>query len=1147
MKIFKRTLIAAAAVIVVAAAGTFVITRDGVQKRFAISRLAENGIVAKIDSWESSALKTFSLGGVKLNFENGAEIVAERVEFKFSSAWDALFGTPDIEISVPEALARNGDLGAKFSLDNWVLSRGAGGISRGASGFEFQKNGETFRRGNASFHFENAAEISRDDDNDFLANFLFGIANGNLEIFEASTGNSGDGNGSQQSRKVGEISLADGTVAGNFDIDLSIFESVVEAKISGVSACKISGNIREKELCVEPSYDFSIVPADNALPSVAAFMRTNSFSNLGFRGNAKLVVAPEKFAVENLSAKIFAGLAGGTSETLAEISTTKPLAFSRNDAGEIVVATNATADEKIATLSFDDAPLSVIAPDIDEFLSENFSAFSFTEGALSGELDMSGDPAGNLVLSSAEPLKISGLVRSDNTRNPQILELEIPLKARFSEGKVRVVAKAGKISHEPENHVGAKLLDGNFNFSATADLSGKDTEFSAGLALNENFAALCALAGFDAFSRGRKLGAQAAIKARISDEHLDLTLLEFSLSDLARERSRLFYVRTENLVLQQGDSLKMLLDTPFEIVADEFPLELLNPLTGNFAFAGTLTGRLLAKSENGAVEFSNDEGGTIRDFSMSRSGETMLENLSLKSGKSFVSVGFDSAGKCRTIVALEGARLHDAAGDKLAQGDLFLSIYGTAIEEIRGKVSGDAGGIFAQPLLSEFENVGAGTFALDAGINSRKQTGNLDLKLYGLCAAKNPETKIEKLDLQFAHEAEKDEKARLRLTFSGNGESEIRAKFSRLDFDINTQNTDFAAKVFSPKAELTDAVALASILRRRQHDNAAAAKGVGGGKSKEPAGKILTGSASQSGGSAGAAKVKTEQRVSGDVEFRAQNLTVFGNSIGGCDGEFAMSPENLSGNFASNNVFSGQLKGDFAATDSAAGAAANFKVSLKNAQLASVFEAFSREGSQAPAEGKFGIQVRGNSTAATADDLPENLEWEARLVGENGRLRALKFGGEKAELMENLASAGAELAGMLGGLAKKAAPAASRMALGVQDLQKYLSDFSFNSCLVEARGNAEIIRVGRVNVRGESINIWGSGEVLPKDDLPVSKWDSEFMLRVGARGDLAELMKTTKFASGGIDADGYVEGPILKISGPIGDIGTRPPQLLRAK
>ncbi len=57
---------------------------------------------------------------------------------------------------------------------------------------------------------------------------------------------------------------------------------------------------------------------------------------------------------------------------------------------------------------------------------------------------------------------------------------------------------------------------------------------------------------------------------------------------------------------------------------------------------------------------------------MSKDGEILLENLSLSSGKSFVSVGFDEFGKCQTIVKLSGSQLKNFWGKMIAEGELFL-------------------------------------------------------------------------------------------------------------------------------------------------------------------------------------------------------------------------------------------------------------------------------------------------------------------------------------------------------------------------------------------------------------------------------------------------------------------------------------------
>ncbi len=1072
------------------------------------------GVDAEIDNWDSSALKNFSLSGITLDLGNGVEIEAEHAEFKLASVLGALRGKPEVQISIPKITAKKDIFSAKFSADDWTFSRADGGISQGITSIELQKNGKTFRRGAAKFKFQNASKIPDKSSENSIINFLETVADGNLEIRER-----GD---DKKLRPVGKIVLRDGLLTGKIDLDLSIFENIFDAKISGDSACNIYGNVTEKTFTFEPKYDFSISPPDDALATVLS----RSFSVLRFNGDAKLTFSQEKFAAERVTAKISAEIAGNTAATLTEISLAKPLTLLIDDKGNITVDPS-SAQGKIAQFHFAATPISIIAPAIDELLSQQLPAASISDIIFSGDLDLISDATGGLSLNSSSPLRLAGIVHCGNEK-PQTLFLEFPLEASFLNGRTTVQISDGQIFHNT-NDDAQKSFDGSFQLALVADdLNANSGEFSGFLDLNENFAAFCENTGFDGFFRGRKFGSQASLDAKIFPKDISITKFHFLISDVAQTPSRILSVRTQNIILSRDKALEMPLNNPFEIEAYSFPLDLINPLTGKFAFEGTLTGTLTATRESDGMKFRNDEGCEINDFFMRRSDELLLKGLSLKSGKSFVSVGFDNEKKCHTIVDLKGAKLENSDDDTtVARGDLFLSIIGTAIEQIRGKVSGELGEIFAQPLLNNFDNIGSGIFLLDASVNSSKKTGSFDLSVSNL-SSKYSAFQIDNLALSFEHIAGEDTDARAKLSFSATGESEIRAKFSNFDFDLDTHGITFSGDILSSKLELADAFILYQIFHYR----------AGSVDEEEP--RTHTQTPSEKSLSSHA------RTVSGTAKFHVAKISAFGKPLGSLNGEFSISSQNTNAQFNSTNILSGKLKGTFEKTESEQNASANFNFSLRNADLGELFDILPigvDNPNEPPATGRFSAIAQGNTISENPDELLQNLNWSAKLSGKNGQLRIFKLGGGNTQIVEDIATVGGNLVGLFGNLTENAAPQASRMATATHALQKYLANFPFDECTAEAHGNAAIIRVGRLDVKSDLLCVAGNGEIFPQDDLPAKKWNSNFTFQIKARGELADLLEATNTATG-TDPDGYTLGPNVKVSGPLEDIANRPPTFL---
>ncbi len=595
MKLGKKILIFAAGAAVFAAAGTFVLSRNFVQKFIAISYLEKFFEAAEIEKWDSKSFKNFSLGNVKISLGNDAEIFVERAEIKISSVFDAIFGNVNFEISVPEILLKKDIFAVRFSENDWKFSQSSGTFF---SNFSLQKNGENFHFGNAKFSFENSKKIFPKIFGNELINFLCGIENGNAEIFE-KLNSEALGNAENDFREIGKFSLRRGISDGNFDLDLSIFENVFPLKISGNSSCKISGNVEEMKISFEPSYDFSVAPVAEGFPALKIFLTTNSFSNLGFRGNSKFVFFEKKVVAEEFSAEIFAEIPNENPVNLAEISLTKKVAISLGNDGEITVSADSESTEKIANLSFSGTPLFVLVPALDDFWADNFSSFSFGEETISGALDLNYEASGTLKLNSSEALKISGIVSFGHEKISQNVIFEIAPEVTFFRGKIEVVVPEGKIFLDENSASAERFFDGIFNFSANTELSFSKVDFSAGFDLNENFAFLCQSDFFENFKNERKFSSKSSLRAAVSEEDFELEFFEFSISDKSRERPNFFFTKLENLALKKGNSWKMLLEKPFKIEASEFPLELLNSFTGKYSFAGTLSGNLLASCNFG--------------------------------------------------------------------------------------------------------------------------------------------------------------------------------------------------------------------------------------------------------------------------------------------------------------------------------------------------------------------------------------------------------------------------------------------------------------------------------------------------------------------------------------------------------------------
>ncbi|HEY8933354.1 MAG TPA: hypothetical protein VIM44_08590, partial [Rariglobus sp.] len=211
-------------------------------------------------------------------------------------------------------------------------------------------------------------------------------------------------------------------------------------------------------------------------------------------------------------------------------------------------------------------------------------------------------------------------------------------------------------------------------------------------------------------------------------------------------------------------------------------------------------------------------------------------------------------------------------------------------------------------------------------------------------------------------------------------------------------------------------------------------------------------------------------------------------------------------------------------------------VALTGFEPAPILRALS-PGKPAAILGKFDFTTQLSGRASDPTKFGESLIGDIHLTSNGGTIQALSM--RDAAVVDGVSKAAA-LVGLFGQLSGKAPNKDVEKVRAVAEVTSQLAKISFDRFnVVAGRDEKNNFAIKDLTLRSPFLNLVGTGQVTYQPGVPFLRQPLLLTLKLGARDQLAENLRTLKLISGQPDKEGYfalVED--VKLDGSLQSIGT---------
>ncbi|MDR2512376.1 MAG: AsmA-like C-terminal region-containing protein [Puniceicoccales bacterium] len=739
---------------------------------------------------------------------------------------------------------------------------------------------------------------------------------------------------------------------------------------------------------------------------------------------------------------------------------------------------------------------------------------------------------------------LAGTVTLPNLAKPQSWKLALTrLNLRTAENKPLLDA-AANINAAPSQQ---------YAFSLSAIV------FTNGLAAQPAWREL--LAKFTADDWRGKLAATGALQ--LAPGTPTGNVLKLSAASLAVARNANTKPILSLALLQPFDSSRPLNDSSKPLLrasTNAFPLELATPFLGGARISGAASGEMNFWQNAGKAHLASepDKPLTLHALSYSdASGKARLDKLHLR-GEIKFTCETSLTNSEPTVWQLDISKARaNADNENPLDGSLSLA-WRDGVQDIRAKLKGDPSHLLRQPLLGGFDNFASAKLELN-GNYTRDGTCTLQLELNDLTGRGNIGS-LPRLTMKasgifsppktaFTMPAVlqgKTHTSDLLLTISASDGKPWAAKLDGQQ--IHALDLQSLVALFTP-SEITDTEDEHSPKNKKEH---AFWAWMGEGSLSLALGKIILPYPPQV---AAPAENDTATRHAPKLLFEDELPAVKAAPIANTLPKI-LPPLVISGATATVGVRKSSLTLHSSALridDSTLNTTGHLKYqkdqpepySLSaNASVRSVpfrdwLERFKPEAANT-IEGRFNATATLNATAKKRKSILKNLELQALLTSQNGRIRVLKMDNDTVRALGDLTDLAGGLVDIVEGfkphaqLGKKKAPLQA-----FRQIQDYLNDFPFEQAELRLRRerNGDVV-LERLLIRNESLLMQGSGNIANQPGLALADCPLNLQAGFSARGSLADLLSELKVLYTEKDANGYRAGPRFQIDGTLNGLQT---------